>query len=727
MISMNPELAWEQVRDIMRDTAVKIDPNNTNATGRWVDEMGRISTDTNYTGPFFSEFYGYGRVDADAAIERAGWTIDLITPSLSFIDVPEDETAMRAVRFDVHTAMAATFEVIVNPTAPFSMESGTQIVPADGDYDMVHEVYLWVRFTGQTAGTSDSDSLTIRNPETGMEWVIPISANSIPRPTSAVMLTLDQSGSMNNPSGVGSADRIDVLRYSADVLIDVLHEGDACGVVSFDADPHDVEIPVLGPLGPPDVFDMDRTALRSAITTFTPTPGGSTAIGDGLERAQLRLNPVGGYDNKAAIVLTDGKETAGKYIADVSGSINDRVFAVGLGRAENINPAALEAITNGTGGYTLLTDDLNSDSRFKLAKYFLQILAGVKNEDIVVDPDGFIKPESVHRIPFVLNEADISVDVIFMATHPNLVEFNLETPAGEIIQTGTAAALGGLHSAGQHARYYRMRLPAPLGAGAHEGKWHAVMKINEKAYKQYIEKLIKRQNSKAETNEERMSPEDRMLLSHGVQYTLLAHTWSNLRMEANIYQTSHEPGSVLEIHARLSEYSIPVENRAQVQVVVTQPNGTTQKLRLDETAQGCFAGKLKTEASGTYTLRFKARGKSLRGNPFTRELVRTGNVWKGGDAPFPTSPETPKTRPVDELKISDLAKLLLSRNVLGNRAQAQFRDLGIDLESLRKSIEELNEDKRRNANDLALEATQLNAIMPLIEKLSAELNDIQTR
>jgi hypothetical protein len=71
MLSANPGLRWDQVRDILRDTAVKIDPGNTNATGRWRDSGGRISTDPGYTGPLFSEFFGFVRVDAAAAVRRA--------------------------------------------------------------------------------------------------------------------------------------------------------------------------------------------------------------------------------------------------------------------------------------------------------------------------------------------------------------------------------------------------------------------------------------------------------------------------------------------------------------------------------------------------------------------------------------------------------------------------------------------------------------------------------
>jgi subtilisin family serine protease len=78
MLSANPQLRWDQVRDILRHTAHKIDPDNTRtsshpalAAGRWRDSDGRCSTDPGYTGPFVSEFYGFGRVDAAEAVRQA--------------------------------------------------------------------------------------------------------------------------------------------------------------------------------------------------------------------------------------------------------------------------------------------------------------------------------------------------------------------------------------------------------------------------------------------------------------------------------------------------------------------------------------------------------------------------------------------------------------------------------------------------------------------------------
>lgn len=57
MLSVDPTLTLEQVRLILRETAVKIDPNCTDADGKWVNG--------------FSQWYGYGRIDAAAAVERA--------------------------------------------------------------------------------------------------------------------------------------------------------------------------------------------------------------------------------------------------------------------------------------------------------------------------------------------------------------------------------------------------------------------------------------------------------------------------------------------------------------------------------------------------------------------------------------------------------------------------------------------------------------------------------
>ncbi|MBK9042923.1 MAG: S8 family serine peptidase [Saprospiraceae bacterium] len=71
MLSVNNRLTWIEVREILRGTATKIDPTNTNAVGRWIDVNGLNSGQVGYLGPFFSQFYGYGRINAAAAVQEA--------------------------------------------------------------------------------------------------------------------------------------------------------------------------------------------------------------------------------------------------------------------------------------------------------------------------------------------------------------------------------------------------------------------------------------------------------------------------------------------------------------------------------------------------------------------------------------------------------------------------------------------------------------------------------
>lgn len=64
MLSVNPFLTWSDAREILRRTAVKIDFANTDPTGQWVDNDGDGFNE-------FSQWYGYGRIDAEAAVREA--------------------------------------------------------------------------------------------------------------------------------------------------------------------------------------------------------------------------------------------------------------------------------------------------------------------------------------------------------------------------------------------------------------------------------------------------------------------------------------------------------------------------------------------------------------------------------------------------------------------------------------------------------------------------------
>ncbi|MCB9279061.1 MAG: S8 family serine peptidase [Lewinellaceae bacterium] len=63
MLSVRPELNWLQVREILRNSAVKVDLAQAHATGQWsLDGNGNAE---------FSQWYGYGRLDVLAAVKAA--------------------------------------------------------------------------------------------------------------------------------------------------------------------------------------------------------------------------------------------------------------------------------------------------------------------------------------------------------------------------------------------------------------------------------------------------------------------------------------------------------------------------------------------------------------------------------------------------------------------------------------------------------------------------------
>ena len=55
---------------------------------------------------------------------------------------------------------------------------------------------LWISYRGTVAGDVASGTVTVHFDETGQDFIIPITANTIARPSVAVILVLDQSGSM---------------------------------------------------------------------------------------------------------------------------------------------------------------------------------------------------------------------------------------------------------------------------------------------------------------------------------------------------------------------------------------------------------------------------------------------------------------------------------------------------------------------------------------------------
>src|SRR5258708_31252932 len=174
-------------------------------------------------------------------------------------------------------------------------------------------------------------SVTVSCAETHQTLVTPITATTIARPTVATMLVLDQSGSMGWLAGIDNhTKRIDVLHQAATQFVqlaqDSSRQGDGVGMASFDNNAY----PGVG-VTKNNGTGFDLAPVVTAIQNLQPQ--GATSIGAGLQLGRNTLNPITGYDQQAIIVFTDGLENTAPYIADVQSSINNRTFAIEIGRA----------------------------------------------------------------------------------------------------------------------------------------------------------------------------------------------------------------------------------------------------------------------------------------------------------------------------------------------------------------------------------------------------------
>ena len=606
-------------------------------------------------------------------------TVTLITPSINFNDVPVGETAARAIVFeavscqDVHISITAGPAVL---TGPAGTNFGTFPAPLGTSVRIPHissstppRGRLWISYRGTNPFDVATGTVTVHCTETNQDFIISIAANTIPRPTVATMLVLDQSGSMDWLAGIdATTKRIDVLHQAATQFVqlaqDTSRQGDAVGMVSFDHNAYP-GASVTTNMG----TGLDLAPVITAIQNLHPA--GATSIGNGVAFGRNTLNPVTGFAQKAMVVFTDGLENTPLYIADVMGSINDRTFAIGLGTAQQVSASALTALANGTGGRLLLSGQLSPsiDDYFRLSKFFMQVLAGVTNTNIVTDPSGYISPGMKVRIPFLLNDTDIDSTIILLSDVP-AIRFLIETPAGDILDPAQAAALGATYAVGTNMSYYRFTLPLPLGAAAaQEGTWYALLELDDKTYRPYTR--VANVNFAAGAAQ----------MAHGIRYNLSVQAYSNLRMQAGLYQNSMQPGAALTLRAALSEFGIPIDHRASIRAELERPDSSQTTIALAEVEPGIFETSTLASIPGVYRFRAIASGYTMRGVPFTREQLLSGAVVLGGDNPAPTSDPSTHTR---DAQLCDLFECLLRPEALGNFLMEHH----IDAKTLQRCVEE---------------------------------------
>lgn len=605
-------------------------------------------------------------------------SITLTTPSLAFVNVPEGiggtgVTTHRAIVFDVATCRRLTFRIIAGPTGGFTTPLGTQDTAGPSAYTPLDQARIWIAYTSTTAPATASGSVTVQCVETGQTWVINISANTVERPKSAVVLVLDRSGSMSQDAGDGTT-KVGKLREAAGIFLEAMLPGDGIGLVRFD---HSIQrlmdVTDVGPLA----GGAGRTTAIGHINGPGLDPAGATSIGGGVVEGKATLDAaqataVPPYDVLAMVVLSDGVENTAPMLSSVTSSITANTFAIGLGLPYNISTAALNILTQGTGGYLLITGALTPDQRTRLSKYFLQILAGITNANVVEDPHGELALGVEHRIPFTITEADYGFDAFVLTDHPQLLDFQLEAPDGSRIDPASFGALGTTELVIRaRVAFYRVALPAMPASptGSHRGTWHIVLGIGKRS--------PWGRTTYASAAPARLSAASAV---RGVlPYDALVHSYSNLTFRAHAIQNSYEPGALVQLVGDLREYDVPVIDRASVWAETTGPSETVSVASLAPDASGLYVGQFTTALPGIYRIRIRARGETLGGTPFTREQTCTAVAVPGGDRPPQVS--TPG--------VIDLLCCLFDDRDGGRQSAERLEELGIDPRELRHCLGDL--------------------------------------
>jgi hypothetical protein len=604
--------------------------------------------------------------------------VTLVTPSIAFTDIPEGSggtgvTTYRAIVFDVISCAPITLRVSSGPTGGFVMPLGMVISVPPGEYTSDATGRLWLSYTSTTAGASAAGQVTVHCDETGQDWTITIVANTVARPKAAVAFIFDHSGSMIEDAGDGTT-KVQKLREAAGVFLSTMLDGDGIGVVRFD-DTAQILMPITN-VGPTS-GGVGRATAQGIISGPQLDPAGSTSIGDGVVKGKQPLAAAQAlgtphYDVTAMVVLTDGQENTPPYLSAVGSSITANTFAVGLGLPSNISTTALATLTQGHNGYLLITGTLTTDQTLRLSKYFLQILAGISNAGVVLDPLGHLVYGAEQRIPFLVSEADMGMDVILLSPAPYLVDFQLETPDGQRIDPTLASSEPAMQFASSNqVSYYRFSLPALRGdpGGSYAGTWHAVLQLGARARQFNMRSMIPSQ----------------AFASRALPYNLVVHSYSNLRFKAFVEQSGFAPGAVLLVGASLLQYDYPLEGQATVFAEITLPDGGTTRIQLDEHGGGQFAANFTATRSGLYTMRIRAAGSTLEGTPFTREQTLSAAILANADLPSGHQGRTGSAQGIDTF-LCDLLQCLVSDKVIGGELRRELGAKGLDLAALQDCL-----------------------------------------
>lgn len=553
--------------------------------------------------------------------------VEVLTPLIDFGTIDQGMVLYREIVLLNRTSLPVEISLPPIP-APFGIAGLAQTTIPGGTTGV-----LQVSFTAGTPGTVPPSSITLAsNPLTATSLIVSLTGISVAVATIDAVLVLDRSGSMAEAALTGPrgfVTKTSLRNQASQMLVDLLRPGDRIGMVRFDdtAQIHmALEIAGDAPGG------TGRVDAATALSSADLLPGGSTSIGDGMIHANTMLTGPSSATRKAMVVLTDGVENTPPWITDVVLGPGIRAYAVGLGLPENIDVDKLSSITGNTGGYLLVTGALDEANEFRLHKYFVQILAGISNDSIVVDPRSVITPGETQRTPFYVTEGDTQFDVVLL-THFPVLRFSLEAPDGTLITSDNVTSFNGQYIVGRACVYYRMQLPTfAFNLERSMGRWNIVVDYPGKRQFRMDSLVPQKPRNKIQDlvrtfDDQKMNRQELLAaiaFNAGRPYNVLVRARSSISLYAFLARSQNEAQTVV---AYLSAFGQPLEENVKLVSYVTRPDGVSFILPMKHVCKGCFEATLDdTRQLGHYYIVVRALGLTPGSWPLQREQTLSGII-----------------------------------------------------------------------------------------------------
>ncbi|MET0752767.1 MAG: VWA domain-containing protein [Pyrinomonadaceae bacterium] len=478
-----------------------------------------------------------------------------------------------------------------------------------------------------------------------------------------VELVLDRSGSMKDFSG--QREKIETAMNAGKLFVELTREGvgDRIGIVKFNNIP-DVVSDIQ------DITAGSKPEISKKIKPDDFNPEGGTSIAGGVLRAQENMSkfarspePPPDKLNKAIVVLTDGIDNSpyaapdgntyslagglsggipglpgfgGVYTIPLPTPANIKIYAVGIGRDEDVDKGQLERLAQLTGGNFQTAHNFSDGEYFQLEKVFTQIYMQNVNIQSVSDPVYNIQPGETHVHELDVLRGDVSAMIVLYDRDGIRAPFYLESPSGETVDVTSVPAGYQLRSGvSPTARFIELQMP-PNEPDRYAGRWKAIVKHDGKACYfpdkrvQTVDIGIGNESGYGFGFQPKNCRENDKEIIYGIAFGV----GSNFRMTPYVQPGIISTGESIRLNADITEFGLPVTN-CKVTVEALAPDGKISNLTLyddgmhsdNDVNDGCYANLfIDTFVGGSYQFTFRAEGKSHNDEPAFREAIRSKYV-----------------------------------------------------------------------------------------------------